>query len=80
MVVFCLADRAGLDLHPVAGEQIRALHKDLTHQVSVAERYAPPPAALLHATGTALLIPVIDDALCEELDKLAHIIFLLSKI
>ena len=38
-----LPDGAGLNLHPVARQQIRALHEDLTHQVSVAERYAPPP-------------------------------------
>ena len=39
----------------------------------------PPPAALLHTTGTALLIPVIDDTLRRELDKLAHIVFSFQK-
>lgn len=39
----------------------------------------PPPAVLLHTAGTALLIPVIDNAFREELNKLAHICFLLSK-
>ena len=78
-VIVELPDGAGLNLHPVAGQQIRALHKDLSHQVSVTERDAPPLAVLLHSAGTALLIPVIDNAFCEELNKLAHICFPLSK-
>lgn len=39
----------------------------------------PPLAVLLHPAGAALLVPVIDNAFREELNKLAHICFLLSK-
>lgn len=78
LLVVWLADRAGLDRHTVAWEQVGALAEYLAHQLGIVTSDAPL-AVGLHATGLTVLIPVIDDALRKELNKLTHIVFSFQK-